>query len=154
MQIVGCKLTIRIRTKKQARRSKITNYFLCLLVFGLFVVWFPRCSFASSRGPCSSCYRSHPSAENVCNPTKWGFLFGHCGPVKAIEDQSSSFFARCCLGNILGGVHFSQLHKGDKQSRTNSNNFFFSLCCLGKIPGGAPFSQLHKGGKQSREDRP
>ena len=27
------------------------------------------------------------------------------------------FFARRCLGKIPGGASFSQLHKGDKQSR-------------------------------------
>ena len=30
------------------------------------------------------------------------------------------FFARCCLGKIPGGASFSQLHKGDKQSRADT----------------------------------
>ena len=36
-----------------------------------------------------------------------------------VEFMRSFFFARCCLGKILGGAPFSQLHKGDKQSRTD-----------------------------------
>ena len=36
-----------------------------------------------------------------------------------VKDPRTIFFARCCLGKIPGGAPFSQLHKGDKQSRVD-----------------------------------
>ena len=71
------------------------------------------------------------------------------------------FFARSCLGKILGGPSVSevseQLHvqfgckltsklaKVRIKLKNKQITFFFARCCLGKVPGGAPFSQLHKG---------
>ena len=33
------------------------------------------------------------------------------------KEKDVFFFALCCLGKILGGAPFSQLHKGGKQRR-------------------------------------
>ena len=42
------------------------------------------------------------------------------GSLGVVVEAVVIFFARCCLGKIPGGAPFSQLHKGDKQSRTDT----------------------------------
>ena len=44
--------------------------------------------------------------------------------------HSIFFFALCCLGKILGGAPFSQLHKGGKQSREDTSRFTFQTLAV------------------------
>ena len=61
----------------------------------------------------NSCVRYCPAESDRCKPCETAIT--GC-PVSVILSMDF-FFARCCLGKVPGRAPFSQLHKGDKQSR-------------------------------------